>query len=336
MAQFTIPLYIDRKGRVRKSASFPEFYNNRDNKLALKRKDVVTLALYFLDDNLNTYLLDVGTPVTVGVKANGRFDDSSYLASGVTTDQPATSSDPYLVELPLTAPEIDSLLNVDSDLENDIASVDTIFEISWLEVDGKPNSTIDPLGLTIYNDIIREGDVVGSNPSSNLGLVQKVVDAFEIDEDSTMYREYVWPDMFSIVEGDLLSLRVTVMIRSLFKDTITNEAREFSCSMVTHVSVHKDTGYATSYSSPTEFLFAPEFYSNKKNPDGSDIAPDNSENFTIEMQDESYQNFPDKESASLTIQSVSNAATPRSQKASVHVIIEKLAISNHLTANFQS
>lgn len=159
MANFVYPLYLDRTGRIRTGANTTRVYNDGTNKLGAKFGDTYTFHLYFIDESAATYRLANPSTVKIGVKADGKFD-GAVLATGSTSSYPATDADPYVIEVPFTGTGIEDLLNSgDADEDNDVAFIDAMFEVEWTEDAGTTyNSTIDPVGCRIHNDVNKTGD----------------------------------------------------------------------------------------------------------------------------------------------------------------------------------
>lgn len=240
MPQFTIPIYVDRSGRMRKAATFPEFYDDGDNKFRLKRKDTARLAIYFLDDDLSPYRLDDGATVVVGVKEDGKFD-ADYLISASTDERPATDADPYIITLLVAADDLDTLLGVDSDEDNDVASINTMFEISWTEDGSTNSSSVNPVGLTIFNDVVRDDQAFVAPVA--LATTRKFCDTFNQVINTSMVRDFNWAEIFGLEESDLASIRVTLM--SKYHVSLTT-MQNFVSLWQTHIMVHNDSAYQIS------------------------------------------------------------------------------------------
>jgi hypothetical protein len=180
MALFTIPLYVTSSGKLRESDSFPSNYDSANNPLKLKFGDSVTFRIYFLDQNLNSYALDPGSTVEVACKPSGKFDYDGYLAYGFTSADPDPTGNYYEVEFSVDTLPLATLLNKDLDDTNDVASVLTMFEVSWTE-GVNPNSTVDPVNLLIYNDVISGA---GEYPSVGYANIVQATNIFTVFADA--------------------------------------------------------------------------------------------------------------------------------------------------------
>lgn len=163
MSNYLVPLYIDLQGNARKRRTFPDLYSTT-SMMFLKRGDTYTFAVQFIDDNLNPYLLLPGSTVKLAAKASNQFDATTSIVAGSTSSTPGSVDTPYYVELSLSTVALDALLLNDGNVNNDVPYVDLMFEVTWSEAALKWNSTIAPITVRIYNDVIR-GDE--GAPSAN-------------------------------------------------------------------------------------------------------------------------------------------------------------------------
>jgi hypothetical protein len=158
MANYTIPLFVDSYGKIKKGITSGEFYTET-NRVILKRGDTVNLAVKFVNDAATpeSYLLSAGATVQVGMKEKGRYGSSvPYASFGSTSVTPASASDPYNVSMSVVGSAVDSLIGVGESTEEPY--VDVMFEVSWSEDSGATwNSTSDPIEARVYNDVIRNG-----------------------------------------------------------------------------------------------------------------------------------------------------------------------------------
>lgn len=154
MPNYLIPLYVDRLGRARKNRTFPASYTATD-RVVLKRGDTYTFAVQFLNDALEPFLLTPGSTVKIASKEVGKYDASTTVFAGTTSVTPGSASTPYYVEVNVNTVALDTLLAKDFNAVNDVPFVDLMFEITWSEAANKWNSTIDPIGVRIHNDVIR-------------------------------------------------------------------------------------------------------------------------------------------------------------------------------------
>jgi len=161
MATYTVPMFIDSLGRVKKGITSGDIYSV-NNRVTLKRGDTVSLAIKFLDDSTTpvAFKLADGATVQVAMKEKGKYGSSNdYAAFGTTNTTPTTVDgvvSPYIVNLSVVGSVIDALIGVGSQTEQEY--VDVMFEVSWSEDGGATfNSTSEPIEARVYNDVIRAG-----------------------------------------------------------------------------------------------------------------------------------------------------------------------------------
>ena len=156
MPSYQIPLFIDRQGRIRKSRTFPTAYSTTDL-LVLKRGDFYTFSIGFLDSNLALTPLDSPSHVKVAAKEKEKFDGSDFIIFGESEE--VAVDDFYLISVNTNTVALNELLASDGNSSNDVPFVDLMFEVSWTEGVGEnTGSTLAPVTVRIYNDVIRGGE----------------------------------------------------------------------------------------------------------------------------------------------------------------------------------
>jgi hypothetical protein len=96
-----------------------------------------------------------GTVITIGLKEDGEYGDGTLLA-GTSTYSLDAGTNTYSFTLPLNTTAINTALNrLDEDDENEIASLDCQFEVTYqIGGSGGWESSILPVSFLLYNDII--------------------------------------------------------------------------------------------------------------------------------------------------------------------------------------
>ena len=120
--------------------------------IELKRGDSARIEVVFFRGITVVELTEPASGI-LGIKEAGKYDADTYLASDLAWTKEGTgASTLYVFEPSLNTAELDTLLaSNDADDTNDIASVDTMFEVEWLE-DGSLSST-QTITARIFNDV---------------------------------------------------------------------------------------------------------------------------------------------------------------------------------------
>lgn len=174
----TKALYVTPGGSIRKTTSYPEVYTT-GNPLLLKRGDRTALRVGFLDES--SVLITANGPgdspaeaaatfVQLGLKEVGKYDTSSFVASGSVVG--IDGSGFYVVELDLNNSTLDALLVKDGDDSNDLDSVELMFEITWSITGGGSGATdwrsTNLIHAVIENDVIRTNEAAVTSSAKGL------------------------------------------------------------------------------------------------------------------------------------------------------------------------
>lgn len=214
MANYSIPIYVDYAGKLRKSRSTSDYYS-ATNRVVLKRGDTTKLAIYFLDQATNlSYLLSPGTIVQAAMKPKGKYDSSvGYTCYGSTSANPSGSDTAYYVTIPVIGSGINELLGVDGASENDPAYVDLLFEISWSEDSGVTwSSTTDVVEARIYNDIIRtetDTPTLPAPPPEGLGLFPVYKETISFEEGGSGTIVLNLRSLFDVKPGQVAHFKIS-------------------------------------------------------------------------------------------------------------------------------
>lgn len=127
-------------------------FNSKVTRLDFKRGDAATLEIAFVEDNaiVPTATLAL-TDLEVGIKEAGKYDGSFLVFS----DSFTTDTNYHLISPSFNTTALNEALNSgDADDTNDVASIDTIFEITWSDDSGSTWSSTKTITARIFNDVI--------------------------------------------------------------------------------------------------------------------------------------------------------------------------------------
>lgn len=137
-------------------------YRTPAQNIRFKRGDGANVELYFLQSGTTPTLLanHQNLEISLGLKVKNRYD-GSYLVLAQDWTLPVPPFDTaYRTTLNLNTVQLNSLLGIDSDLNNDIAEAEVMGEVSWRELpDGMPISSR-IFAATIENDVNRGDESV--------------------------------------------------------------------------------------------------------------------------------------------------------------------------------
>ena len=124
--------------------------------ITVKRGDQPTFELYFYSDGFTPTRLPTGTAIVFAAKATGQYDSTDVAVFADTWTAPADGAFAYTASPSFATTELDTLLNRDSETDNDLASITLMAEISWV-AGTKPSST-QTFALVVHNDVYRGGE----------------------------------------------------------------------------------------------------------------------------------------------------------------------------------
>lgn len=130
---------------------------DRIDTLSFKRGDTCRIDLRFVS-GITVQELAAGATGQIGLKESGEYDADFVAAAPSWTKTGTGTSTVYSFDLNLATTELNALLGDDGTEGNDVASVDLMFELEYVE-DGITTSS-PTLTATVYNDVIK-GDESG-------------------------------------------------------------------------------------------------------------------------------------------------------------------------------
>lgn len=208
MGAFRIPIIIDTNGKVKQTLSGGTYYSIT-NRVLLKKNDAANLSIQFVQaGNYVPFLLTSGATIQVALKEKGKYGAGlTYAAFTSAVYTPASSTDPYLIQLPISGSVVDTLFGT-APTENPY--VDLMFEVTWSEDGGATwNSTSDPIEARVYNDVIRPAtNVPALPPSLNIPQVYRTSGVISA-VDGTLIKVVDLATIFGLREGDVAQFQIT-------------------------------------------------------------------------------------------------------------------------------
>jgi hypothetical protein len=141
--------------------------------LQFKRTRLTTLEVQFVQDSVVVELPSGATGI-FGLKPLGKYD-ADYSVAGLAWIKSGSGSDTvYTFLLSFINDELNDLFHIDSDLTNDVVSIDFMAELQWI-FDGLPHKS-QTITVTIFNDVNRGGEDVPIMP----GTIPSDVDTADV------------------------------------------------------------------------------------------------------------------------------------------------------------
>ncbi len=133
--------------------------------LEFKRGDSARIEVIFFSGTTVVELTEPASGI-FGIKETGKFDAAEFLVSALSWTKEGTGTSTVYVFTPsFNTAELNTLLAHDADDSNDIASVETMLEIEWIE-NGFLSST-QTITAIIANDVIKEEEM-GADPAPTM------------------------------------------------------------------------------------------------------------------------------------------------------------------------
>jgi hypothetical protein len=141
--------------------------------LQFKRTLLTTLDVQFVRDSAVVELPSGATGI-FGLKPLGKYD-ADYSVAALSWVKSGSGSDAvYTFLLSFINAELNDLFHVDSNLTNDVVSIDFMAELQWT-FDGLPHKS-QTITVTIFNDVNRGGEDIPITP----GTIPSDVDTAEV------------------------------------------------------------------------------------------------------------------------------------------------------------
>jgi hypothetical protein len=174
-----VKLYVDLN--LEEFVSGPGL-NARPRGVKWKRNDAGSVVIQFCRGG-TLVDLGAGAAVVFSVKESGKYDMDPLIHADNFTP-PAVSGEEYVASPTFDTVAIDAALNVDADLENDVAELASMCEVSW-KVSGKGWLSTGTQAMEIQNDVIRDDDelpelILGGVPGVKATVSIEFSDAVEV------------------------------------------------------------------------------------------------------------------------------------------------------------
>ena len=233
-----IDLYIQPDGTIRKSKNYPGEYSDTDT-IPVKNGDLSPFNIWFMDGNNIPQLKTSGAYVQISMKSVGNYDDP-LIAAGSTVTDPLDSELPYVVNVSLDTDELDTLLLINGDSSDDVASVDVLFEVSFSDSGGGGGATdwvtSQTVYATVHNNLTGPGDTFPSrNPRWREYIFSEIDLSVIANHFVAIHAGYTFTvfDAFSVIDDAALNSGASSNIAFGFSDD--------GAALTTEVSNNMDT-----------------------------------------------------------------------------------------------